>query len=143
MDQIDYFKGVSNQEFIDYYKVDLYSRMEITLYTYPHEQIEEDPRPIDHLNRCSGILYNYLYSTYENAKYELRRELHNQDLEFEATTQSDPISEENPEEITHSYASEQKLRNEIVNAKMHELTPILNEVIDEYLEKVKLNFIDL
>ncbi|TDW46675.1 hypothetical protein EV144_106349 [Flavobacterium sp. 270] len=63
MEEIDYFKGVSNQEFIDYYKVDLYSRMQITLYTYPNEMTEEDPGPWEHLNRCQGILYEYLYNT--------------------------------------------------------------------------------
>ena len=151
MNQIDYFNGVSNQDFIDYYKEDLYSRMEITLYTYPHEFIEEDPRPLDHLNRCEVILFEYLYSTYESANYERRLALQNQELELQdiseqqkaAPIEIDPAPEETPEERTQRLALEQQQRNDIVDAKMNELTPLLDEVIDEYLEKVKLNFINL
>lgn len=152
MDQIDYFKGVSNQEFIDYYKIDLYSRMEITLYTYPHEQIEEDPRPMEHLDRCKLILFEYLYNSYESAKYERYLEVKNQkseihtlsdDKQQSSSSEIEPAPVETSEERNRRYAIEQHQRNEIVKAKMQELSPLLNEVIDEYLQKVKITLEDL
>ncbi|MNR45895.1 hypothetical protein D3C85_1647950 [compost metagenome] len=106
---------------------------------------------MDHLNRCEVILFEYLYSTYESANYERRLALQNQELELQdiseqqkaAPIEIDPAPEETPEERTQRLALQQQQRNDIVDAKMNELGPLLDEVIDEYLEKVKLNFINL
>lgn len=148
MEQIDYFKGVTNQEFIDYYKVDLYSRMEITLYTYPNELTEEEPIPWEHLNRCQEILYEFLYNAYAGAKYDRWLEQHSIELEdnMANTGQEDEEKikiEQTPEEKTQKYALEQKEREEIVKAKMQELMPELNKVTDDYMKKVKLSYVDL
>jgi hypothetical protein len=70
MEEIDYFKGVAKQQFIDYYKLDLFSRMDTTLYTYPNEMTEEHPIPWEHFNRCEGILHEYLYNVYAEAKFQ-------------------------------------------------------------------------
>jgi len=148
MKEINYFEGVTNQEFIDYYKDDLYSRMEITLYTYPHEFVEEDPIPWEHLNRCEGILYEYLYNAYAEAKYQRWKQENNEDLKI-SNYDGIPIDlghteiEQTAEERAEKYAAEQKERDAIVKAKMQELMPALNNVVDDYLEKVKLKFIDL
>ncbi|MFH6935991.1 hypothetical protein [Flavobacterium sp. FlaQc-30] len=148
MEEIDYFKGVTDQEFIDYYKVDLFSRMEITIYTYPHEFTEEDPRPWEHLNRCEAILYEYLYNTYENADFERRLEKkagQSQKQETEVLENDAPQIEIElaPQQKAERYAHLQKLRNEIVAAKMQQLIPRLNVVTDDYLTKVKLKYEDL
>lgn len=148
MEDIDYFKGVTNHEFIDYYKVDLYSRMEITLYTYPHEFVEEDPLPWEHLNRCDAILHEYLYNAYAEAQYQRRiqekqeeRDISNTD---EQQTDSERVKlEETLEERAEKYALEQSTRNKIVRAKMQELMPALNIVKEDYLKNVKLTFVDL
>jgi len=148
MEEIDYFEGVTNQEFIDYYKVDLYSRMEITLYTYPNEMTEEDPIPWEHFNRCKGILYEYLYNAYAEAKFQRWQLQKNQETEISNTgdqqTEADQIEiEETAEQRAESYTLEQEERNKIVRAKMQELRPELNKLTDDYLKNVKLTFIDL
>lgn len=148
MKEINYFEGVTNQEFIDYYKDDLYSRMEITLHTYPHEFVEEDPIPWEHLNRCEGILYEYLYNTYAEAKYQRWKQENNEDLKI-SNYDGIPIDldhteiEQTAEERAEKYKAEQQERDAIVKTKMQELMPALNNVVDDYLEKVKLKFIDL
>lgn len=148
MEEIDYFKGITNEEFIDYYRIDLYSRMEITLYTYPNECVEEEPIPWEHFNRCDGILYEYLYNAYAEAKYQRGLLEKKQESEISATvekqTDSDQIEiEETDEERAEKYSCEQSQRNEIVRAKMQELMPELNKLKDDYLKNVKLTFIDL
>lgn len=148
MPEIDYFKGVTDKEFIEYYKVDLFSRMEITIYTYPHEFVEEDPQPWEHLKRCEMILYEYLYNTYESADHERwieekKEQSENQDEHgLENGSQHTEI-DETPEQRADRYALLQKQRDEIVKAKMQQLIPQLSIVIDEYLAAVKLTFVDL
>jgi len=148
MEEIDYFKGVTNQEFLDYYKVDLFSRMEISLYTYPHEMTEEEPLPWEHFNRCEGILYEYLYNTYAEAKFQRWQKEKKEAAEFSNTNdhQADHNQieiQETKEQRTERYAIEQGHRNIIVRAKMQEIRPELNKLTADYLRKVKLHFIDL
>jgi hypothetical protein len=148
VEEIDYFKGVTNQEFLDYYKADLFSRMEITLYTYPHEMTEDDPGPWEHLNRCDGILYEYLYNAYAEAKFQRWQEEKNEELELlnASEQQEDPDRieiEETEEERAEKYKLEQSEREKIVREKMKELMPELNKLTDDYLKTVKLTFIDL
>ena len=148
MEDIDYFKGVTNQEFIDYYKVDLFSRMEITMYTYPHEFTEEDPIPWEHFNRCEGILYEYLYNAYAEAKFQRWQQEKNEESEIldagEQQKDCDQIEiEETSEERAEKYKVEQSERDKIVRAKMQELRPELNKLTDDYLQNVKLTFIEL
>ena len=149
MEEIDYFKGVTNEEFIDYYKLDLFSRMEITLYTYPNERTEEGLIPWEHFNRCEGILYEYLYNAYAEAKFQ-RGKQHKKEEEAEISNADDqqPDCEQIEIEVTaeqraESYKMEQEKRNTIVRAKMQELNAELTKLQNDYLEKVKLTFIDL
>ncbi|MBF4491538.1 hypothetical protein IR010_03225 [Flavobacterium sp. MR2016-29] len=148
MEEIDYFKGVTNQQFIDYYKLDLYSRMEITLYTYPNEMIEEGLIPWEHFNRCEGILYEYLYNAYAEAQFQRGQQQKNEEVEIsnsdDQQSDSDQIeNEQTAEQKAESYKMEQEKRNTIVRAKMQELNAELTKIQDDYLEKVKLTFIDL
>jgi len=148
MEEIDYFKGVANQEFIDYYKLDLYSRMDITLYTYPNEMTEEDPIPWEHFNRCEGILYEYLYNAYAEAKFHRRQQQKMEEQAISNANDQQADSEQIEIEITaeeraESYKMEQEQRNTIVSAKIQELRPELSKLQDDYLNKVKLTFIDL
>lgn len=148
MEEIDYFKGVTNQEFLDYYKLDLYSRMEITLYTYPNEMTEEDPIPWEHFNRCEGILYEYLYNAYAEAKFQRGQQQKKQDEAISNSSGQQADYEQIEIEVTaeqraESYKMEQEERNIIVSAKMKELRPELNKLQNDYLKKVKLTYIDL
>ncbi|MBS7253293.1 hypothetical protein [Flavobacterium branchiicola] len=149
MEEIDYFKGVTNQEFIDYYKLDLYSRMEITLYTYPNEMTEEDPIPWEHFNRCEGILYEYLYNAYAEAQFQ-RGQQQEKNEGAEILNSDDQQSDSDQikiivtaEQRAESYKMEQEERNTIVRSKMQELRPELSKLQNDYLKKVKLTFIDL
>lgn len=148
MEEIDYFIGVTNREFLDYYKLDLFSRIEITLYTYPNEMTEEDPIPWEHLNRCEGILYEYLYNAYAEAKFQRGQDQKKEEEAISNANDQQADSEQIESEITaeqraESYKMEQEERNAIVRAKMQELRPELNKLQNEYLKKVKLTFIDL
>jgi len=148
MEEIDYFKGVTNQEFLDHYKLDLFSRMEITLYTYPNEMTEEGLFPWEHFNRCEGILYEYLYSAYAEAQFQRGQQEKNEELEISNADDQQVDTEQNEIEVTaeqraESYKMEQEERNTIVRAKMQELTSELTKIQDDYLEKVKLTLIDL
>jgi hypothetical protein len=148
MEEIDYFKGVTNQEFLDYYKLDLFSRMEITLYTYPNEITEEGLFPWEHFNRCEGILYEYLYSAYAEAQFQRWEQQKSEELEISNADDQQAETEQNEIEVTaeqkaESYKMEQEKRNTIVRAKMQELNAELTKIQDDYLEKVKLTLIDL
>lgn len=143
MDKIDYFKGVTNQDFIDYYKVDLYSRMEITIYTYPHEFVEEDPIPWEHFNRCERILYDYLYNAYADAEFQRRQQEKNKESENPDKHDILHAIEQTADEKAAKYAAENNERESIVKAKMLELVPELSKLTDDYLQNVKLTFVDL
>lgn len=148
MQEIDYFKGVSNQEFIDYYRLDLFSRMEITLYTYPNEMTEEHPIPWEHFNRCEAILYEYLYNAYAKAKFQRLQLQKSEEAAISNTgnqqANSEPVQmDQTPEQRAEGYNREQEERNTIIRGKMQELRPELGKLQDDYLKKVKLNFIDL
>ena len=146
MEEIDFFEGYTNQEFIEYYTIDLYSRMEITLYTYPHEFVEEDPIPWEHFNRCQQILYDYLYNSYEASKFKRWQQKKDEELKTADTEGQQPDSaniEESDEERAQKYVREQKQRETAVKAKMLELAPEINKVTDTYMQIVKLTFIDL
>lgn len=149
MEEIDYFKGVTNQEFLDYYKLDLYSRMEITLYTYPNEMTEEESIPWEHFNRCEGILYEYLYNAYAEAQFQ-RGQQQEKNEGAEILNSDDQQSDSDQikiivtaEQRAESYKMEQEERNTIVRSKMQKLRPELSKLQDDYLKKVKLTFIDL
>ncbi|SHM06308.1 hypothetical protein [Flavobacterium saccharophilum] len=148
MEEIDYFKGVTNQQFIDYYKLDLYSRMEITLYTYPNEMTEDGLFPWEHFNRCEGILYEYLYNAYPEAQFQRWEQQKSEEQAIsnsdDQQSHSDQIEiEPTAEQKAESYKMEQENRNTIVRAKMQELNAELTKIQDDYLENVKLTFIDL
>jgi hypothetical protein len=145
MEEIDYFEGVTNQNFIEYYREDLFSRMEITLYNYPHELADEDPRPIEHFHRCDLILYDYMYQSYESAVIE-RRIRNKEEMQSNRTLIAEHTEqkiEETAEEKSARRNAEDQLREKKVKAKMLELRPEINRLINEYLSQVKLIFVDL
>jgi len=146
MEEIDFFEGYTNQEFIEYYTVDLYSRMEITLYTYPHEFAEEDPIPWEHFNRCQQILYDYLYNCYEASKFKRWQQKKDEELKAADPQEHEKDAthiDETAKERAEKYAQEQKQRETAVKAKMLELAPEINKVTDNYMQSVKLTFRDL
>ncbi|UUW08294.1 hypothetical protein NLG42_19570 [Flavobacterium plurextorum] len=147
MEEIDYFKGLTNQEFIDYYKMDLYSPIEITLYTYPHEFAEEDPLPIEHINRCRLILYDYIYNAYQSAAFERRQHQKNmypvKKVDNSATKINEIKIEETKSKKMERYVHEKKIQEEAVTTKIQELEPELSFITDEYIKKIKLNLVNL
>lgn len=110
---MDYFKGLTNEDLIAYFLVDLNCRKELTQYTYPHEMMEPQDAIDDHVVRCQEILWQFLYETVI-------------DTAFEA-------------EITLAYDEV----DEILSKKKSDLNPILEPLIMKYLEDVKITYIDL
>lgn len=95
-----------------------------------------------------GILYEYLYNAYAEAKYQRGLQEKKDEPEISATVEKQTDSEqieikETAEERAEKYTLEQSERNKIVSAKMQELMPELNKLKDDYLKNVKLTFIDL
>lgn len=64
---MDYFKGHTNEDLIAFYLVDLNCRMELTQYTYPHEDLEDENEIDDHVVRCQGILFSHMRAVVRGA----------------------------------------------------------------------------
>ena len=60
MSNMDYFEGIKNEEFVDFFLQDLNCRKELTQYIYPHEQFEPEDALDDHIERCQNILKEYM-----------------------------------------------------------------------------------
>lgn len=110
---MDYLNGLTNDDLINYFLVDLNSRKELTQYTYPHEFLEPQDAIDDHVIRCQDILWNFLYETISNNAFEAGNEISSNEL------------------------------NEIVEKKKKELNPLFGPLVTKYLEDVKVNYIDL
>ncbi|MCD0474730.1 hypothetical protein LPB87_10045 [Flavobacterium sp. EDS] len=64
---MDNFKGLDYDNFIEYFKVDLFSRPVLDQHFYPHDVIENDILNF-HLQHCKAILNDFiLNSVYEQA----------------------------------------------------------------------------
>lgn len=57
---MDYFNGLKNEDFKNYFLKDLNSLDELTQYVYPNESIEENEIIDDHIIRCQNILETYI-----------------------------------------------------------------------------------
>lgn len=110
---MDYFNGLTNDDLLAYFLVDLHSRKELTQYTYPHEMSEPQDAIDEHVIRCQNILWDYICGTVSNTAYESGITLHNNEL------------------------------NDIVSKKQEELHPLLEPLAMKYLEDVKIIYIDL
>jgi hypothetical protein len=110
---MDFFNGLTNEDFITYFLVDLNSRKELTQYTYPHEMTEPQDAIDDHVIRCQNILWEYISVNACNAAFEADLTLHTVEL------------------------------NEIVTKKQVELNPLFEPLITKYIEEVKVTYIDL
>ncbi len=60
MDTMDDFKGLSDKVFLDFFRVDLFSRSELDQYFYPHEIYQEFDVLDFHTEHCKKILYSFI-----------------------------------------------------------------------------------
>lgn len=128
------FNGKTNEEFIQIFTECLYCRMELTNYTYPHEFLDEDDAFSEHLNKCNRILYQKLY---EYAGDHIR-ELKSQRLTIaKEKGDEEEISKIENEPFSHSE------RDEVAKLKRDELSPLLDDITDQYYKEVKIIYIDL
>ena len=109
---MDHFNGVTNDDFIAYFLVDLHCRMELTQYTYPHEFMEPQDAMDDHVIRCQNILTDYVRETINEANYE-------QGIIMKG------------DEINYIY-----------DQKVAELCPLIQPLIYKYYEDVKVTYIE-
>lgn len=147
-EEIDYFKGVTNEQLVKYYRRSLFSRTELINYTYPNEFYEEDGGYWEHFNRCDGILYERLYIIYDNNVHERwreQKEIENQQLEKGEFLEYVDVEmiEISAEEKAALHQANQQKREEIVRNKRMELSPELAKLIDEYMEIAIVTDVDL
>lgn len=57
---MDKYNDITNESFVKYFLMDLHCRMELTQYTYPHEFLEDTDVIEEHINRCRGILSEFI-----------------------------------------------------------------------------------
>ena len=110
---MDYFEGITNEEFVAFFLEDLNCRKELTQYIYPHETTLEPEDVIDdHIARCQNILKEYM-----------------RELVIENSFDEDnEVSYENYEDI--------------VSKRLQEVLPLLEPFIMKYLENTKVTYID-
>jgi len=113
MSNMDYFNGVTNEDFVSYFLVDLHSRMELTQYTYPHEMTEPQDVIDEHIIRCQNILFDYIRECILDTIYEEGLILKGDETNF------------------------------IYDKKKEEILPLLKMHINAYIENVKVQYIDL
>lgn len=110
---MDYFNGLTNEDLLAYFLLDLNCRKELTQYTYPHEFMESQDAIDEHVIRCQDILWNYLYETVTKVADESNIILRPNELESR------------------------------VENKKRELLPVFALYIEKYIEEVKVTYIDL
>lgn len=59
---MDYFNGITNKEFTDYFAEDLLCRTVLQQYIYPHENASAPDIIDQHIERCLQILHCYLFT---------------------------------------------------------------------------------
>lgn len=145
---MDKFNGVTNGEFIDYFKIDLHSRMEIINYTYPHELLDEDSGFGEHVHRCIALLKDYILLCRRNAKatvvLQQKDALENaaaadQQADFVHTA----TVQETPGKRSERLEIERKEENEESTKKYMELRDEIDRLIDEHRENVRIIYVDL
>ncbi|KIO54664.1 hypothetical protein [Flavobacterium hibernum] len=144
--EIDKFNGVTDSEFIEYFKIDLHSRMEIINYTYPYELLDEDGGFGEHVQRCVGLLKDYIIVCHREAKAALRwqqKEALENDGEPGTEMELGQMVQETPEEKTNRLEMEKNQEKEESAAKYRELSNEINCLIDGHREKVKIIYVDL
>lgn len=57
---MDYFEGITNEEFRQYYLKDLHCISEINYLVYPNEDLEPDSATLEHITKCQTILKEYV-----------------------------------------------------------------------------------
>ncbi|NWL02547.1 hypothetical protein DM790_17120 [Flavobacterium collinsii] len=146
--EIDKFNGVRDSDFIEYFKIDLHSRMEIINYTYPHELLDEDGGFGEHVQRCVGLLKDYIIICHREAKAARRRQ-QKEALENNGASgkkmeyQKMEMAQETSEEKNQRLEMEKNQEKEESAAKYRELSDEINCLIDRHREKVKIIYVDL
>lgn len=110
---MDYFNGNTNEDFVNLFLEVLHCRMELTQYTYPYEEFDPNDVIDEHISRSQSILIEIIYHSISNALFENKVSL-------------------NKDEIDALYQK-----------KNQELTPVLNDHIENYYKTVKVDYIDL
>jgi hypothetical protein len=110
---MDYLNGLTNDDLIAYFLVDLHSRKELMQYTYPHEFLEPQDAIDEHVIRCQNILWDYLFEKINEYSFESGLHLSKSEI------------------------------YDIVNQKKMELHRLFEPLVMKYLEDVKINYIDL
>jgi hypothetical protein len=144
--EMDKFNGVTNAEFIDYFKIDLHSRMEIINYTYPHELLDEDAGFGEHVHRCTALLKDYILLCFRNAKAagQQKDALESTGTDAQQTDSSHTeTGQENPAQRSERLEIERKQENEQSALKYLELRDEIGRLIDEHRENVKIIYVDL
>lgn len=108
---MDYFDGLTNEDFLAYFLLDLNCRMELTQYIYPHEFFEPDDAVDDHIVRCQNILTNYIRNVVISS---------GSDAGMVLTTEE---------------------RNKIVDEKFKELIPLILKAGEKYYNEVVVNYV--
>ncbi|MFC0778667.1 hypothetical protein [Flavobacterium sp. HJSW_4] len=144
----DLFNGVTNQDFIAYFKVDLHSRTEIINYTYPHELLDEDSGFGEHVQRCLMLLKDYILLCFKNGK-AARREQKNLALENDETSDQKmqrrgiEMVQQTPEQKRERLEIEKTQEKAEMENKYKELRDEIAALIDEHHQKVKIIYVDL
>lgn len=132
--KLDHFNGVTDEDFVNRFKEVLFCRMELNNYTYPYELFDEDDAFMVHLEKCERILAEYMYEC-ANEGYAAK---YHSELEAAEAAEDEVKIEE-----IHSSRFSNEERNEIVKSKRRELTLLMNNLIEQYRNEVKINYIDI
>ena len=111
--KIEYYNGISNEEFVKYFKELLYSVTELTQYSYPYEKVEPQESIDDHIVRCQNSLFEHILHSVRESAVNIEDNIAEDELLF------------------------------IYNKKKTTLLPLLTDLIVEYINSVKVNYIAL
>ncbi|MBZ4035236.1 hypothetical protein ACHRVK_18745 [Flavobacterium plurextorum] len=146
--EIDKFNGVTNGEFIDYFKIDLHSRMEILSYTYPHELLDEDSGFGEHVQRCIALLKDYMIQCRRDSR-EAEREMEKRALENaesgvkETGCQKASPAHETPDERRERLRLESIEDQQQSELRYGQLRSEIDKLIDEHRVNVKIIYVEL
>jgi hypothetical protein len=110
---MDYFNGVTNEDFKSYFLECLNCRTELTQYIYPHEILEDNDVRDEHIMRCQNIINDYIFQTI--------------------------VSFNNEQELKIS----REVIDSKYNEKSKEIYSLCLPEIESYFENVKVVYLDL
>lgn len=71
---MNYFEGITNEEFRQYYLKDLHCTYDLVYYVYPNEQVEDDMGVDHHIMKCQDLLRVYIAMCFKDNDHTLTRE---------------------------------------------------------------------